>query len=252
MIAALPMYCFDHNAAAHGRLWALIRDGLRDHGIAAPDALDRLTHHVEGWGRADLVLGQICNLPYRAVFRDRVTVIAACDHRMTGTAPGYYRSVLLVRADDPAADLAAAAAYRMAINDPLSQSGWGAPHAYATTMGLRLNPVLRTGSHVESLRAVADGRAGLAALDGVTFGHLSRCEPAVARVRVIGRTHASPAMTLITAGRRDPAPYRAAISAALSALDAADRADLGLHGIVALPEKAYDIPLPPVPAAFAV
>jgi len=251
MIAALPMYRFAHNAAAHDRLWALIRDGLRDNGIAAPTALDTDTDHIAGWGRADLVLGQICNLPYRARFRPHVTVIAAGDHALADTLPGYYHSVLVVRADDPATDLAQAAAYPMAYNDALSQSGWGAPQAHAAASGLRLHPVLRTGSHGESLRAVADGRAGLAAIDAVTLHHLSICEPAAAGVRVIGRTHVSPGMTLITAGRVDPGPYRAAIAAAIAALTPGDRAAMGLHGIAVLPETAYDLPLPPDPQAFA-
>ena len=52
-------------------------------------------------------------------------------------------------------------------------------------------------------------------------------------------------MTFITAGKVDPAPYFAAVSTAISALSAADAQTLGLRGIVALPDSAYDLPLPP-------
>jgi len=67
MIASLPMYDRPSNAAAHDRLWALIRDNLRSDGISAPDALDRAVLYRETWGRSDLVVGQICVMPYAAL-----------------------------------------------------------------------------------------------------------------------------------------------------------------------------------------
>lgn len=251
MIASLAMYHFAHNAGAHDRLWALIRDGLRARGVAAPDALDREIGHMEAWARADLCLSQICNLPLRARHRDRVTMVAACDYGLADTPTGYYHSVFVVRADDPAPDLRAAAAYPMAISEPLSQSGWGAAVQTAAAQGLRLNPVLQTGAHVASLRAVVAGQVDLACIDAISLRNLAAFDPAARQVRVIGRTYASPGMTFITRPGQDPAPYRAAIAAAIAALEPADAALLGLQGIVTLPDSAYDIPLPPDPAAFA-
>jgi hypothetical protein len=121
MIAALPMYDRPENRAAHDALWALIRDGLRARGIEAPDELDRQTPYDEGWGRPDLVLGQICNLPWRARFRDRVTVIGTSDYGIPDTPSGHYRSVIVARSEGEVP-----AAPRWAINDPLSCSGWDA------------------------------------------------------------------------------------------------------------------------------
>ena len=247
MFAALPMYDRPENAAAHDALWGLIRDRLRAAGLLAPDALDRATHHMEGWARPDLVLGQICNLPFRAAFRDRVTAIAASDYGLPDTPPGHYHSLFIVRADDPAQAPQDCTSYRFAYNEALSQSGWGAPSDWARANGLRLQPTLRTGAHVLSLRAVATGQADLAAIDAVTFRNLSRWDPLAAAVRVIGRSHATPGMTFITAPGADPAPLRAAIADAIAALDPAARDTLGLRGIVALPPQAYDIPLPSPP-----
>ena len=247
MFAALPMYDRPENAAAHDALWSLIRDGLAALGIPAPDALDRRTHHMEGWARPDLVLGQICNLPYRAAFRDRVTAIAAADYALPETPPGHYHSLFIVRADDPARRPQDCTGYRFAFNEALSQSGWGAPSDWARANGLALSPALRTGAHVLSLRAVATGQADLAAIDAVTFRNLSRWDPLAPAVRVIGRTHATPGMTFITAPGRDPAPYRAAIAGAITALTADLRNTLGLQGIVILPPESYDIPLPAPP-----
>jgi ABC-type phosphate/phosphonate transport system substrate-binding protein len=241
------MYDRPENAAAHDALWSLIRDGLRDLGIAAPDSLDRATGHMDGWARPDLTLGQICNMPFRARFRGRVTPIAAADYALPDTPPGYYHSVFIVRADDPAGSLADCADHRFAFNESLSQSGWGAPSAWAAARGLRLNPALHTGGHALSLRAVASGHADLASIDAVTFRNLQRWEPAARAVRVIGRTDASPAMTFITAPGTDPAPFRAVIAEAIAALDDDSSDLLGLRGIVQLPPAAYDFPLPVPP-----
>jgi ABC-type phosphate/phosphonate transport system substrate-binding protein len=251
MVASLAMYHYPWTAAAHDRLWVLIRDGLRMRGITAPDALDRTIGHMEAWARPDLTLSQICNLPYRARFQGKVTLIAACDYGLEGAGPGLYYSVLLVRRDDPARTLSEAAGYPMAINEPLSQSGWGAPAQFAAAQGLRLNPVLRTGTHAQSMQAVAEGRADLAALDAISFRNFCGHNPFADRVRILARTHTSPGMTMITRAGEDPAPYRAAIAEAIARLPAPDRQALGLRGITVLPDAAYDIPLPLPPPGLA-
>ena len=245
MIAALPMYDRPENAAAHDALWALIRDGLRARGIDAPDALDRETPYDETWARPDLVLGQICNLPWRARFRDRVTLIGASDYGLPGAGPGEYYSLVVARADDPAPGP------RFALNDPLSNSGWDAGQDWARRNGVPIRPALVTGSHAESLRAVAEGRADLAAIDAVTWRNLQRWDPLARQVRVLDRTAASPGQSFITRAGQDPAPYREAVAQAIADLPAAASELLGLRAIVALPLSAYDRPLPPVPDVTA-
>ncbi|TNC68524.1 phosphate/phosphite/phosphonate ABC transporter substrate-binding protein [Rubellimicrobium roseum] len=246
MIASLPMYDRPETAAAHDAFWALVRHGLRARGVAAPDALDRATPYDAGWGRPDLVLGQICNLPFRARHRGRVTVIAASDYGLPEVPPGHYYSVIVARADDPAPGP------RLAISDPLSCSGWDAPQDWLRAQGIPFSPVLVTGSHAASARAVAEGRADLAGIDAITFRNLQRWEPAAARLRILGRTVATPGMTFITAPGRDSAPFRAAIGDAIAALPAAEADLLGLRAIVELPPSAYDRPLPPEPDVTAV
>lgn len=246
MYASLPMYDRAETAPAHDALWHLIRDNLRHAGIAAPDALDREIEHVEGWGRADLVLGQICNLPYRARFRANVTRIGASDFGMQGVPAGHYHTSLIVRGDDVAERLEDCAGYRLAYNNGLSQSGWGALEARARGV-VGLHPILVTGSHAASLGAVADGGADMACIDSVTLRILAESERDVAQIKVIEQIPAGPGMTFITAGQVDPAPYFAAVAAAISALDRASATLLGLRGLVDLPERDYDIPLAPDP-----
>ena len=245
MIASLPMYARPENRAAHDALWALIRDGLRGRGLAAPDALEHDIDHVEGWGRPDLVLGQICNLPYRARFRDRVTLIGAAHYDLPDCAPGQYYSVLIARTElkDPFAA-------RFVCNDLLSHSGYGAAQDWAQQNGFVLTPSEITGSHRASMAAVASGQADLAAIDAQTWWIAAQEDGVTDGLRIVGRTAASPGMSFITRPDQDPAPYFTAIAQAIHALDPAHRRTLNLCGIVALSQTAYDLPLPPIPQAI--
>jgi hypothetical protein len=196
VIASLPMYDRPETQGAHDALWALIRDGLRTRGIDAPDALDRDTPYDEGWARPDLVLGQICNLPWRARFQNRVTLIGAADH---GLGPGLYHSVIVRGGSGD----------RFALNDPLSNSGWDMPQQWAREAGVALRPVLVTGSHAASLRAVAEGRADMAGIDAVSWSMFQRWDPLAAEVREVARTASTPGMTFVAAGNVGPrAPPR--------------------------------------------
>ena len=235
------MYDRPENRAAHVALWSLIRDGLRSRGISAPDALDHRADPMHGWERPDLVLGQICNLPWRARFRDRVTILGASDYGLPGAGPGEYYSVVIARTDDPAPGP------RFALNDPLSNSGWDLGQEWAARNGITIRPVLVTDSHAASLRAVVDGQADLASIDAVTFCSLQRWDQATRHVRVVGRTATSPGMSFITAGTRDPAPFRAAIAQAIATLPRAEAEVLGLRALVVLPLSAYERRLPPSP-----
>jgi ABC-type phosphate/phosphonate transport system substrate-binding protein len=246
MIAALPMYDRPENAAAHDALWALIRDGLRARGVAAPDALDRETGIWEAWECPELVLGQVCNLPWRSRLRDRLRLVGASDHGLPGAPPGHYYSVFVVRpGDDP--DPASHRERRFAYNEALSHSGWGAPQAWAAERGFRFPASLETGAHRESARAVAEGRADIAAIDAVSWRMFERWEPFAGTLEVIGRTGTSPGQSFVTAAH-DPMPHREAVAEAVAALDPASREVLGLRGVHVLPEEDYT-GLPPAPRA---
>lgn len=246
MIASFPMYDRPENAAAHDALWALIRDGLRARGVASPDALDRSVGVWEAWESPDLVLGQVCNLPYRSRLRGRLRLVGASDYGLPDAPPGLYYSVFVVRCGEQP-DPAAHVARRFAYNEALSHSGWGAPQAWAAERGLRFPATLETGAHIESARAVAEDRADIAAIDAVTWQMLERWEPFVAALEVIGRTGTAPGQSFVTAAA-DPSPHREAVSEAVAALAPEHRTVLGLRGVHPLPESVYTS-LPPAPEA---
>lgn len=245
MIASLPMYLDAETRPAHEAFWAGIRDNLRDAGIPAPDALSHDITPYAVWGDPDLVLSHICNLPYRLHFRSRLTRIAASHYPLDDCDPGYYRARFIVRQDHEAETPEDLIDCAMAYNDAESHSGWGAAATWAKGRGKQLRPSLRTGSHEASLLAVASGKADYATIDAWTLERLKTRLGEAKDIRVVGSTDQSPGMTFVTGQTANPSLFRSALIAALENLTETNRTLLGLSGFPVLPERAYEIPLPP-------
>ena len=252
MIASLGMYDFGAAMAANDRLWAGVRDGLRARGIAAPDSLTRgEAAYWPAWESPDLVLSQTCGYPFRARLQGRVTYIGTPDYGVAGCPPGHYRSLFVVRADDPRQTLADFDHAPFAYNDDLSQSGWAAPQTHAAHLGLQLPPTLKTGGHRLSAQAVAEGHADIAALDAVTWALMQDTNPSPT-LRVIAATDPTPGLPFIAAPEADADATFAALAEAIAALAPADRTTLRLNSITRLPADAYlAVPNPPAPAELA-
>lgn len=246
MIASLPMYDRPETAAAHDRFWHAIRDQL-GHG---PAALTRGGDPWQHWQSPDLLLSQTCGYPYRARLHGHVTLVGTPDFGLEGCPPGHYRSLLVARHDDPRGDASAFAAAPFAYNEALSQSGWAAPQNMAAAQGYAFANPVRTGGHLASAQAVAEGRADIAAIDAQTWRMIARYDAFAADLRVIACTPPSPALPYITATGNDPAPLLRALNAAIAALEDADRETLGLRAVLPLPAAAYlAVPNPPPPAS---
>lgn len=252
MIASLPMYDRPELRAETDRYWALIRKELEARGIDAPVALRRGDAVLmPQWEDPALVLSQTCGFPYRARLHGRVQLVGTPDFGNEGCPVGYYRSVLIARADDPRSGFAEFDGARLAYNDGLSQSGWAAPVNHAAARGIRVAPGVETGSHRASVVAVAEGRADLAAVDALTWSLISEFDD-VSAVRVVGATDPTPALPYVTAMGQDAAAIFDAVSGAIAALPAPDRARLRLRGIVRIPAADYlAVPIPPSPERIA-
>jgi ABC-type phosphate/phosphonate transport system substrate-binding protein len=246
------MYDFGAAVAANDRLWAGVRDRLRAAGVPAPEALTRGDGAFwPAWQAPDLILSQTCGYPFRARLHGRVAYVGTPDYGVEGCAAGHYRSVFVVRADDPRATLAEFDGAGFAYNEALSQSGWAAPQVHAAKLGLRLPPVVETGGHRRSAHAVAEGRADIAALDAVTWA-LMQDEDVVASLRVVGMTDPTPGLPFITALGGPVDALHDALAGAIAGLSASDRAALRLRGVVRIPEADYlAVPTPPAPQAIA-
>ena len=229
-VAVMPMYDWPEARAAVDRLWAAIRDRLRASGYRAPQELSRSLGLSEGWTQPDLVLGQACGLPLVQELAGRVSLVGAADHGLPGCAPGWYRSAIVARADDPRRAFRDFQQARLAINDRGSQSGWGAILHHAAPLarqGRFFGAVTVTGAHVHSVDLVAAGEADIASIDLVTWGYCLRHRPKARELAVLMLTDPTPGLPYIAATGTDVAPLRQALAAAIADLPAQDRGAIG-------------------------
>lgn len=248
MIAALPMYDRPETAAANDRLWAGIRDRLRAGGIAAPDGLSRDRPLRDIWADPALLLAQTCGLPFRRGLCGGAVYVATPAYDLPDCPPGWYRSVLVARAPAAPGSLLRWRGARLAVNDAESQSGHAAPQTLAALHGFRFAELVFTGAHRASARAVAEGRADIAALDAVSWAMIRRWDPFAADLVAVARSLPGPGLPLIAAPGRPVATLAGAVAAAIGALDPADRDALLLAGLARLDPAAYRrVPDPPGP-----
>ena len=248
MIASLSMYDWPGQSAHWDALWAGIRDALRARAVPAPEHLTRDGNPWDHWDNPDLVLGQTCGMPYRQHLHGKVRLVGTLDHGLPGAPPGYYYSVLVVRRDR-SGETSDFKDKTLAYNDHRSQSGWAAPHAH----GLRFARTIHTGAHRDSARAVAEGRADIAAIDAETWRLIEAYLPDIAeKIRVFAQTAPTPGLPLVTAKGRDADTVFAAVETALSTTDPETLKALHINGITRIPAAAYlAVPTPPLPSQDA-
>jgi len=246
VIAALGMYDLPAIRDANDRFWRAIQKQLG----RGPLNLDRSTDPWEIWTSPDLLFSQTCGMPFRTALHGKVQLIGTPDYGLDGCPPGYYQSVLVVRADDPRQTETAFNGTRFAYNDAVSQSGWAAPIVHLRARGVHVGDLLHTGAHANSAQAVADGEADLAGLDALTWALLKTHDPVTEQLRVLARTVPTPGLPYITALSEDAPALFNATRDAINELSDADRSALHLKDLIPIPDEAYlAVPTPPAPAA---
>ncbi|MCL6282375.1 phosphate/phosphite/phosphonate ABC transporter substrate-binding protein [Ruegeria sp. 2012CJ41-6] len=248
MIASLMMYRRPELDDAIARYWGLIRANLALSGVAAPKVLSQEVEEFAVWNDPDLVLSQTCGMPYRLWLHDKVELVGTPDFGVKDCPPGYYRSVLVVRADDTRSNLEAFEGARFAYNEVFSQSGYAAPYAHVMARGFWFEHRLRTHGHLNSARSVAEGKTDIAALDAVSWRLIRAYEPFAKQLRVLDLTEPTPGLPLIAAKGQPAELIFGAVATAIAQLSETDRQLLGLKGITRIPRAAYlSIPNPPDP-----
>ncbi|MEX0308424.1 MAG: phosphate/phosphite/phosphonate ABC transporter substrate-binding protein [Ruegeria sp.] len=246
MIASLMMYARPQLDQAHQRYWKLIRYNLDRAGIDCPEHLTQDAEEFFVWRHPDLVLSQTCGMPYRTWLHDQVSLVGTPDYGLEECPPGFYRSALVVRADDPRDDLAAFRDAVFAYNQTFSQSGYAAPYWHLEPHGFWFENRLQTEGHLRSAQAVAEGRADIAALDAVSWRLMCAHESFASDLRVLDWTKPTPGLPLITAQGNDAAAIFEAVQSGIEQLDPSDREALGLRGVVRIPKESYlAVPNPP-------
>lgn len=246
MIASLMMYARPELAAPHARYWALIRAALAQRGIDSPERLANEAEEFAVWRDPGLVTSQTCGMPYRLWLHDEVQLVGTPDYGLEHCPPGYYRSPVVVRADDPRAGLQEFSAARLAYNVTHSQSGFASIYNTVQPMGFWFADRVETGGHHASAKAVAEGRADLAALDAVTWALIQRYDSFADRLRVLEWTTPTPGLPYITSRSMNADAVFDAVAEAIAQLDEADRSALMLRGIVKIDKADYlAVPNPP-------
>lgn len=244
MIASLGMYDRPETAAANDHLWAAIRSHLG----YGPQRLTRDRDFEAIWRDPELLFAQTCGMPYRLGLHRQVQLVGAPDYGLPDCPAGHYFSVFICHADVAQARLEDLCRGVFAYNDPVSHSGWAAPLTHLGRLGLAPARRLQTGAHVLSARAVADRQASFAALDALSWEMIRRYDGFSRDLHVVARTAPSPALPYITGPRADLRQVKQATAQAIAGLSAADRAVLGLTGLVDIPPGAYlAVPTPTDP-----
>lgn len=243
------MYDWPEVRAGFQELWTGVSTHLAKAGIDAPSVLAHTQAPFDHWLSERLFLSQTCGWPYAKSLRGKVIPFARFDHGLADCAPGHYFSVF-IGADstdqkylENAHSLLTCPA--LAINGADSQSGL---HVFAQRLdgqpvsSIPENQRVMTGSHRNSVIAVAQGRARLAAIDAIAFELARQHEPeAATRVAVLGRSTPTPGLPLITApanAHLAPALYEA-FKEAIAGLDEAMKRSLNIYGIVPASDEDY-------------
>jgi ABC-type phosphate/phosphonate transport system substrate-binding protein len=238
MIAALGMYDPEWLRDANDVIWQALAARLAPIGdVPAKLTRDRPLDAV--WTAPDLLLAQTCGYPLTT--RLDAIVVATPIYDAPGCDGAWHRSAVIVRHDDPAAELPDLRDRRAAINARDSNTGMNllralvAPHARD---GRFFAHVVETGAHARSVMAVIAGQADCAAIDAVTLALLrDRYRGLDRRIRVLDWTVASPGLPLITAAGQS----ERVLTALRDALrDVVARAALRLRGVAVLDRADYD------------
>jgi len=192
-LLALPMYAI-HPPATRALMQAL-GALLAQHDIATQPVWpeDLLAH----WQDNRLLLSQTCGYPLVSQL-PAVQLVGAFHYLAPGCTGHNYRSWLVAR--DKQATLADFNGQRAVANSLDSHSGYNALRLAAALQGVTFSRLLQSGGHRQSLAALRDSQADIAAIDCVSWALLTRYAPEELRgLHIIGETPAAPGLPLITA-----------------------------------------------------
>ena len=118
-IASLPMYDLPEVAAATDDWWRGLVRSLRREGVrAVPRRLTRCAEPEVPWRAPDLLFSQTCGYPLTHALNGQLALVATPVYAAPACQGPVYRSLIVVRADDRAADLAELRGRTAAVNAP--------------------------------------------------------------------------------------------------------------------------------------
>ena len=224
---------------------------LEKAGINSPSALARVEHPSRLWLQPELLVGQTCGWPYANRLRGKVVPFARFVYDLPRGDAGHYYSVYIGRSQDDAKYLESREALlgvnQIAINGDDSQSGF---HVFREILGNypeNLIPADKrhiTGAHRNSVKAIANGTAEIAAIDAIAFELAKRHDPeTVSKIQVIGYSNPLPGLPLITSlenAEHIPALYDS-FKAAIDGLSSQTKDELLIKDIIPATDGDYEV-----------
>ena len=214
--------------------------GLSRH-LGVTTELDRNPDHFAAWRRDDLFFSQTCGYPFTHEFKGLLNYVGTPHYAVPGCEGANYCSFIFARFDQPSDSFRGGVA---AVNNPDSMSGMlalklaFAPFARAGKFFAR---VFESGSHVNSMIAVRDGKADICAIDAVCVALAKRYRPDYLEGLVeIARSPSVPSLPYVTRSGIVDDLRRALVAAFADPELQACRDQLFLSGQSVLPSTAYD------------
>lgn len=245
---SLPMYGIAH--ADVEPFWHALAAALRERGLASlPPYLSWPAQLDAHWRNPDLLLSQTCGYPLVEELKERVQLVGVLHYRAPYCDGLNYRSIVIARADDPRAELAAFRGATVAYNTRNSHSGYNALRALVAPLsqaGRFFARAIASGSHYQSIELIRQRMADIASIDCVSLALLQRAHPgAMAGFKPIAQTASTPGLPLITSQRtsaEDLAILRDALAAVCLDPGAAPaRARLLIDGFSCPPRSVYEV-----------
>lgn len=240
---AFPMYAV--NLPDHLAFWQRVKTQLAAQGLEVghlqPEMpVDLLSH----WRSPNLLLSQSCGFPLMTQLH-QVQVVGAFHYTAPGCKGVNYRSWLVTRDAGGGKTLADFGRRRVVCNSQDSWSGYHALVDMVAQLGVKgpfFAKTLLSGSHRQSLVALREGRADIAAIDCVSWALLQRHEPRLVKgLTIIGKSALAPGLPLITAAGTPAATLAACRVALQQVAHSAQAEKVLINGFSALSREHWQL-----------
>ncbi|WP_419904341.1 phosphate/phosphite/phosphonate ABC transporter substrate-binding protein [Kiloniella sp.] len=244
-VVSLPMYDWPELQTYNNKFFKVLSQSFSHQGYKAPNALDRTRDRMDVWLDKNLLLSQTCGLPFKTLLKNKVSLVGTPAYGLNCGAGSYY-SVIIVHQDSQLKKLEDLKNKTFAYNEKGSQSGYAA--LLYTLSVIKDAPQFFTssfqsGSHRQSIQAVAEGKADFAAIDALSWELALRHEPTAQKLRIIAVSEPTPTLPFITALRspRELDKLHMAVVDAMVALDEETREALLFIGFAPMQVSDYQV-----------
>lgn len=157
---------------------------------------------AETYQSSNLILGHTCGYPYVTRWNKSHRLVCVPQFDVAGCDGKHYSSWFVCGSKDHRDSIEAFEGGIAVINAVTSNSGMNVLRYHVSPFVKKdrfFNDVLISGSHLASLRAVAEGLADIAAIDAVSYHHIMRAEPALAgQTKIWGQSVKTTGLPFIT------------------------------------------------------